>query len=61
MSLKEFCQQVPKVELHAHLSGSVREKTIVRLLKDENKKQLRVSTDTDKVFVAKTQQHMITN
>ena len=27
-AMLEFCRQVPKVELHAHLNGSIREATI---------------------------------
>lgn len=34
-SLLPFLHDLPKIELHAHLSGSVREKTVLRLLQEE--------------------------
>jgi adenosine deaminase len=34
--MKKFIQKIPKIELHAHLGGSIREKTIIELLKNNN-------------------------
>jgi adenosine deaminase len=34
----EFCHLLPKVELHAHLHGSIRDSTILELLQKENYK-----------------------
>ena len=33
MNLPELLKQLPKIELHAHLTGSVRQSTIIELLK----------------------------
>mmetsp|Transcript_40214 Transcript_40214/g.46857 ORF Transcript_40214/g.46857 Transcript_40214/m.46857 type:complete len:330 (-) Transcript_40214:114-1103(-) len=32
----EYCQRIPKIELHAHLHGSIRKSTLIELLKDQN-------------------------
>ncbi|XP_077988430.1 N6-Methyl-AMP deaminase-like [Glandiceps talaboti] len=32
MDLAEFCRQLPKAELHAHLNGSIGEKTMTKLI-----------------------------
>ena len=34
--LLEFCQRLPKVELHAHLNGCVRESTLLELARLRN-------------------------
>lgn len=34
---RTWLQALPKIELHAHLSGSIRELTILRFLQDEQK------------------------
>nr|XP_002128674.1 adenosine deaminase-like protein [Ciona intestinalis] len=39
---QEFCQQIPKVELHAHLNGSLSNKTIKKLL--DRRRDLKIST-----------------
>jgi adenosine deaminase len=46
-SLKEYISVLPKTELHAHLSGSIREETIVELIykhypADESEQQIQV-------------------
>ncbi|XP_012553686.1 adenosine deaminase-like protein [Hydra vulgaris] len=38
LSLEEFCFAIPKVELHAHLNGSLSFKTIQKLIQIHNKK-----------------------
>jgi len=35
-SLHTFCKRLPKVELHAHLNGSIREHTLVQLAAERN-------------------------
>ncbi|EED88522.1 adenosine deaminase [Thalassiosira pseudonana CCMP1335] len=35
-SLHHYCKLLPKVELHAHLNGSIRESTIIDLAKERN-------------------------
>ena len=32
--LYEFCRHVPKIELHAHLNGSIRPPTLAALVRD---------------------------
>ena len=32
----EYCQKFPKIELHAHLHGSIRKSTLIELLKSQN-------------------------
>jgi len=35
-SLKTFCHELPKIELHAHLHGSIRPSTLLELLENRN-------------------------
>ena len=35
-SLHTFCKRLPKIELHAHLNGSIREHTLVELAAERN-------------------------
>ena len=45
---KEFCEKIPKIELHAHLNGSVRRSTLFEIAKQKNfpfdEKQLNTSS-----------------
>lgn len=43
--MTKFCVALPKIELHAHLSGSVRESTVIALLEEEHKRKLDSTTD----------------
>lgn len=36
MSLERFCQFLPKIELHAHLNGSLSPSTLKKLYKMQN-------------------------
>jgi adenosine deaminase len=36
MDINTFCKRLPKVELHAHLNGSIRESTLVDLARERN-------------------------
>ena len=45
--LYEFCRHVPKIELHAHLNGCIREKTLFDLARDRGVK-LSFSLDSPK-------------
>ena len=36
MDIETFCKRLPKVELHAHLNGSIRESTLVELARERN-------------------------
>ncbi|CAL9097968.1 unnamed protein product [Musa textilis] len=38
MGLMEWCRELPKIELHAHLNGSVRDSTLLELAKDLGEK-----------------------
>ena len=38
----EFAKKLPKIELHAHLSGSVRESTVLKLLHEEHVRKTHV-------------------
>jgi adenosine deaminase len=35
VNMDEFCQKVPKVELHAHIHGSIRTSTLKELLQEQ--------------------------
>lgn len=37
-SLHQFCKHLPKIELHAHLNGSIREHTLLELANERNVK-----------------------
>ena len=39
LSLREFCRRLPKVELHAHLNGSISAATMQRLLQQYEEKE----------------------
>src|SRR4051812_46400077 len=43
----EYCKLLPKIELHAHLSGSVREETIIQLLQQESKSKNKNSNNNN--------------
>jgi adenosine deaminase len=35
-SIRDFCTLLPKVELHAHINGSIRDSTLLELMKAQN-------------------------
>jgi adenosine deaminase len=44
--LKKFCINLPKIELHAHLNGSIRKETLLELLSEEDRQQaLKIYSD----------------
>ena len=47
--MKSFTQQLPKIELHAHLNGSISQHTIEKLI--EKKKKRDRTWDGDKTFI----------
>ncbi|KAL9243521.1 hypothetical protein vseg_017396 [Gypsophila vaccaria] len=51
MEMKEWCESIPKVELHAHLNGSVRNSTLLELAKDLGEKGIIVFSDFEHVIL----------
>lgn len=45
--LMEWCHAHPKIELHAHLNGSIRDSTLLELARDLDKKGLIVLSDVE--------------
>eukprot|EP00954_Amorphochlora_amoebiformis_P017186 1317502-Amorphochlora_amoeboformis.AAC.1 len=37
----EFCRKLPKVELHAHLHGSIRDETLLDLMRENSRKGMK--------------------
>lgn len=48
MNLGNFCRALPKLELHAHLNGSLSMDTLKKLYKMQNPN----SEDSDKIFTS---------
>lgn len=49
--LKEWCRCLPKVELHAHLNGSIRDATLLELARERSKKGQLVLSDFEDVIL----------
>lgn len=45
--LKEFCRKLPKIELHAHLNGSISSTTMQKLLKQHKEKRRKEGREDD--------------
>eukprot|EP01018_Ginkgo_biloba_P003531 Gb_00816 [translate_table: standard] len=45
--LQQWCRSVPKVELHAHLNGSIRDTTLLELARERSKKGQLVLSDVE--------------
>eukprot|EP00501_MAST-03F_sp_TOSAG23-6_P001615 GSMAST32.ASY1.ANO1.1682.1 assembled CDS len=43
ISFKRFCKVIPKIELHAHLHGSIRDSTLIDLMKNLNYSKKKIS------------------
>ena len=44
-NLQKFCFDLPKIELHAHLHGSIRPSTLLELLKDKDDDEVKLLRD----------------
>uniref|UniRef100_A0A0C9RW55 TSA: Wollemia nobilis Ref_Wollemi_Transcript_9671_1593 transcribed RNA sequence n=1 Tax=Wollemia nobilis TaxID=56998 RepID=A0A0C9RW55_9CONI len=51
MGMDEWCRRVPKVELHAHLNGSIRDSTLLELARERSKKGDLVLSDVEGVIL----------
>jgi adenosine deaminase len=49
--LEEWCRCLPKVELHAHLNGSIRDATLLELARERSKKGQLVLSDVEDVIL----------
>lgn len=49
--MKEWCELIPKIELHAHLNGSIRDSTLLELAKELGEKGVIVFADVKDVIV----------
>eukprot|EP00252_Welwitschia_mirabilis_P011204 TRINITY_DN25227_c0_g1_i1.p1 TRINITY_DN25227_c0_g1~~TRINITY_DN25227_c0_g1_i1.p1 ORF type:complete len:380 (-),score=91.22 TRINITY_DN25227_c0_g1_i1:542-1681(-) len=51
MELKDWCHSIPKIELHAHLNGSVRNSTLLELARERSRKGEIVLSDFEDVIL----------
>lgn len=51
--MEEWCASLPKIELHAHLNGSIRDSTLLELVKVLREKGASVSPDVEHVIMKK--------
>ncbi|CAG2214522.1 Adenosine deaminase-like protein A,Adenosine deaminase-like protein [Mytilus edulis] len=58
LSIAEFCCEMPKVELHAHINGSISEATMKKLLKKKNREGDKLSFQKDQTATLEDCFHM---
>jgi adenosine deaminase len=51
--LREWCRELPKVELHTHLNGSIRDSTLLELVKNHGDNGIIVSKDVERMILEK--------
>ncbi|KAL3519493.1 hypothetical protein ACH5RR_017642 [Cinchona calisaya] len=49
--MEEWCKTIPKIELHAHLNGSIRDSTLLELARGLGEKGTIVFSDVEKVIL----------